>query len=139
MRLLKRESIKLGPLLSFDYVSLGLGRGQLSFELFISFLGLPRVMSVGASLYPLPFLDLLGFCVLILSSLFLQISQARLLPFMITTLASTAHVPSEGISSSLFIPPLGNLQEGCFLAILEIQSFLPTLMPIVTVKLLLPS
>ena len=89
-RMLKRGSERLRSLLSFDYISLGLGGSRHSFKLSNLF---PRSSwgCAGASPYSIPFLDLQGFCALILFSIFPRFSQARLLLFMVASFASTAH------------------------------------------------
>lgn len=76
------------PLLSFEYISLGLIRGKLSFKLtnLSNSLGACAVLPLSN-----PFQDLSEFCTLILSGLYPRFSQVRLLPFMVTTLDPTAH------------------------------------------------
>lgn len=62
------KQINLGPLLSFNYITLGLWRSKLFCRL-TTFLN-SLWACAGSSLYPILFLDLPGFCALILSGLF---------------------------------------------------------------------
>lgn len=68
----------LGPWLSSDCVSLGLGRSKLPFKL-SSLLPNSSWACAGVFSYPIPFLGLWGFVALILPDPFPRLSQARLL------------------------------------------------------------
>lgn len=78
-----RERTQLRPLLNYDYISLGSGRGKFAFKL----TNLPNLwVCPRFSLYPISFLDLLGIHTVFLFNSFSRFSQARLLPFMVTIL-----------------------------------------------------
>ena len=70
----RTNDMKPGPLLSFDFISLGLGESRLSFKV-NKFLPNSLWPCVGFSPYPTPLLDLLGFGALILLNLFPDISR----------------------------------------------------------------
>ena len=66
-----------GLLLSFDYISLGLEKGEFCFKLTNLFPGSSWAY-VGSSPYPISFLDLPGFHVLIQSNFFLRLEYTPL-------------------------------------------------------------
>ena len=138
-RMHKHVLPKKRPLLKFDYIILGLGKGQVVFQtnqsISQSFMGLCWPL-----LQPIPFL-LLGFCV---PYPIWSFSQARHSPFWssswpllfrphsgrsfpCTILISTGYAPSREISPLLSILPSHSLGEwtSCATGRLESWSFLP--------------
>ena len=81
-------------LLSSYYISLGLGKGKLSFKLTNLSSHFSRACS-GPTLYPIFFLDHCRFCALVLSNSFSRSFQVLLLPLMVAILAPTEHASAE--------------------------------------------
>lgn len=72
------------------YIFLASEKSRLSFKWSNLFSGFPWGFA-GTYTYRVPFLDLLGFCVLIVSNPFPRFSQDRLFPIMVAIWAPTVH------------------------------------------------
>ena len=120
-----KQTSKSGPLLPFDCISLGLGRSKISSKLTNLFPDFFRAFA-GASLYPIPFLNLLR---LTLSYFILYPDFPRLdsSPSRSPSQHLLSMCPAKEIPPYCFITPPDNLQEGADYSLgkLENRSCLP--------------
>lgn len=108
------------PLLNFHYIFVGLVMGRLYFRLSSFLLDFPGDMLV-PSLYPIPFLDFLGFCAPLLAGLFPRVVSSTSMVgtfasdyaclIVLLHLGSIAYVLSKSTPPTLFYPPPVNQQD----------------------------